>query len=92
MHDIRQGLRSFSTNYYLAPGRLNEVDVEGRTVIIDSTPRWSALMLVTTEMSLYATPTPRRKIPPRAVSVTANSTTGWRSPRPAPPGKIACLY
>ena len=35
LHDIRQGLRSFSTNYYLAPGRLNEVSVEGRTVIID---------------------------------------------------------
>jgi cyanophycin synthetase len=35
LHDIRQGLRSFSTNYYLAPGRLNEVDVEGRTVIVD---------------------------------------------------------
>ena len=35
LHDIRQGLRSFSTNYYLAPGRLNEVSVAGRTVIID---------------------------------------------------------
>ncbi len=35
LHDIRQGLRTFSTNYYLAPGRLNEVAVEGRTVIVD---------------------------------------------------------
>jgi cyanophycin synthetase len=35
LHDIRGGLRSFSTNYYLAPGRLNEVEVEGRTVIVD---------------------------------------------------------
>jgi cyanophycin synthetase len=35
LHDIRQGLRSFSTNYYLSPGRLNEVPVEGRTVIVD---------------------------------------------------------
>jgi cyanophycin synthetase len=35
LHDIRQGLRTFSTNYYLAPGRLNEVPVEGRTVIVD---------------------------------------------------------
>jgi cyanophycin synthetase len=35
LHDIRQGLRTFSTNYYLAPGRLNEVLVEGRTVIVD---------------------------------------------------------
>jgi len=35
LHDIRQGLRTFSTNYYLAPGRLNEVNVEGRTVMVD---------------------------------------------------------
>jgi cyanophycin synthetase len=35
LHDIRQGLRTFSTNYYLAPGRLNEVDVNGINVIVD---------------------------------------------------------
>jgi cyanophycin synthetase len=35
LHDIRQGLRTFSTNYYLSPGRLNEVEVEGVNVIVD---------------------------------------------------------
>jgi cyanophycin synthetase len=35
LHDIRQGLRSFSTNYYLSPGRLNQLEVEGVTVIVD---------------------------------------------------------
>ncbi len=35
LHDIRQGLRTFSTSYYLSPGRMNEVSVEGRTVIVD---------------------------------------------------------
>jgi cyanophycin synthetase len=35
LHDIRQGLRSFSTNYYLSPGRLNEVEVDGVNVIVD---------------------------------------------------------
>jgi cyanophycin synthetase len=35
LHDIRQGLRTFSTNYYLSPGRLNEVEVQGRHVIVD---------------------------------------------------------
>jgi cyanophycin synthetase len=35
LHDIRQGLRTFSTNYYLSPGRLNEVDVNGVNVIVD---------------------------------------------------------
>ena len=27
LHDIRRGLRTFSTNYYLAPGRLNRIEV-----------------------------------------------------------------
>jgi len=35
LHDIRQGLRTFSTSYYLSPGRLNEVDVNGVQVIVD---------------------------------------------------------
>jgi cyanophycin synthetase len=35
LHDIRQGLRTFSTSYYLSPGRLNELEVDGRTVIVD---------------------------------------------------------
>ena len=36
-------------------------------------------MLVTTDTSFQATPTPRRRIPPRAVSVTASCTPGCRS-------------
>jgi cyanophycin synthetase len=35
LHDIRQGLRSFSTNYYLSPGRLNEIEVNGVHVVVD---------------------------------------------------------
>jgi cyanophycin synthetase len=35
LNDIRQGLRTFSTSYYLSPGRLNEVDVHGVQVIVD---------------------------------------------------------
>ncbi|MGZ4444967.1 MAG: glutamate ligase domain-containing protein, partial [Nocardioidaceae bacterium] len=35
LHDIRQGLRTFSTSYYLSPGRLNEVEVNGVHVIVD---------------------------------------------------------
>src|SRR5205814_8928081 len=35
LHDIRQGLRSFSTNYYLSPGRLNQIEDEGVNVVID---------------------------------------------------------
>ena len=37
LHDIRQGLHCVSTNYYLFPGRLNEVEVEftGVNMIVD---------------------------------------------------------
>ena len=35
LHDIRQGLRTFSTSYYLSPGRLNQIEVGGATVIVD---------------------------------------------------------
>src|SRR6188768_3546049 len=35
LHDIRQGLRTFSTSYYLSPGRLNEIEVSGVNVIVD---------------------------------------------------------
>ncbi len=35
LHDIRNGLRTFSATYYQAPGRLNVVDVGGVRVVID---------------------------------------------------------
>jgi cyanophycin synthetase len=35
LHDIRQGLRTFTTSYYLSPGRLNQIDVAGANVIVD---------------------------------------------------------
>jgi cyanophycin synthetase len=35
LHDIRQGLRTFSTSIFQAPGRLNLVDVNGVKVLID---------------------------------------------------------
>ena len=35
LHDIRQGLRTFSTSYYLAPGRLNVTEIDGVTIVVD---------------------------------------------------------
>ncbi len=35
LHDIRQGLRTFTTSYYLSPGRLNLVEVKGAEVFVD---------------------------------------------------------
>jgi cyanophycin synthetase len=35
LHDIRQGLRSFNTSFYQAPGRLNLFELHGVKVLID---------------------------------------------------------
>jgi len=35
LHEIRQGLRTFTTSYYLSPGRMNYVDVHNIDVIVD---------------------------------------------------------
>ncbi|HXG26975.1 MAG TPA: cyanophycin synthetase [Candidatus Binatia bacterium] len=35
LHDIRQGLRTFTTSFFQAPGRLNYLEVGGVRVIID---------------------------------------------------------
>ena len=35
LHDIRAGLRTFSTSYHLAPGRLNHIEVNGVQVFVD---------------------------------------------------------
>src|SRR5204862_7696047 len=35
LHDIRQGLRSFGTSIYQAPGRLNLFDLNGVKVLVD---------------------------------------------------------
>jgi cyanophycin synthetase len=34
-HDIRQGLRTFTTSYFMAPGRLNMFELDGYRVIVD---------------------------------------------------------
>ena len=35
LHDIRNGLRTFTTSYYLSPGRLNRVEVDHVDVFVD---------------------------------------------------------
>ncbi len=35
LHEIRQGLRTFTTSYYLSPGRMNLVNVHGIEVFVD---------------------------------------------------------
>ncbi len=35
LHDIRQGLRTFTTSYYLSPGRMNLLQLDGVEVVVD---------------------------------------------------------
>ncbi|GAB3594227.1 cyanophycin synthetase [Angustibacter peucedani] len=35
LHDIRQGLRTFTTSYYLSPGRMNLLEVRNVDVVVD---------------------------------------------------------
>ena len=35
LHEIRQGLRTFATSYYLSPGRMNQVNVNNIDVFVD---------------------------------------------------------
>ncbi len=35
LHEIRQGLRTFTTSYYLSPGRMNLINVRGVETIVD---------------------------------------------------------
>ena len=35
LHEIRQGLRTFATSYYLSPGRMNQVNVNNVDVFVD---------------------------------------------------------
>ncbi len=46
LHDIRQGLRTFSTSYYLAPGRLNMTEIDGITVVVDYAHNAAGLRLL----------------------------------------------
>ncbi len=35
LHEIRQGLRTFNTSYYLSPGRMNQINVHNVEVFVD---------------------------------------------------------
>jgi cyanophycin synthetase len=60
LHDIRQGLRTFSTSFFQAPGRLNEVSVRGFKVIIDYCHNVDGMRRLTEFVDLTMTGGPRR--------------------------------
>jgi cyanophycin synthetase len=46
LHDIRHGLRTFTTDFFQAPGRLNLVELAGVTVLLDYAHNAAGLQMV----------------------------------------------
>ena len=62
LHDIRQGLRTFTTSFFQAPGRLNEVDVRGFKVVIDYCHNVDGMRRLTEFVNLTLTDAPRGRL------------------------------
>jgi cyanophycin synthetase len=54
LHDIRQGLRTFSTSFFQAPGRLNEVELNGFKLILDYCHNVDGMRRLTEFVDAYA--------------------------------------
>jgi cyanophycin synthetase len=61
LHDIRQGLRTFTTSFFQAPGRLNELEVAGFKVILDYCHNVDGMRRLTEFVELVMRPTPEEK-------------------------------
>ncbi len=70
LHDIRQGLRTFTTSYYQAPGRLNLFELDGVRVLIDYAHNAHGLRTVGDFVERRTAGGPAR--PPGAPTWTAN--------------------
>jgi cyanophycin synthetase len=73
LHDIRQGLRTFTTNFYQAPGRLNLFELDGMKVIIDYAHNAAGLATVGDFVERITASGPEG--PARSMSWTANLRT-----------------
>jgi len=75
LHDIRQGLRTFTTSFFQAPGRLNEMEVDGYKVILDYCHNVDGMRRLAEFVELLMRPTngeptgDNRRSPPRAIGV-----------------------
>jgi cyanophycin synthetase len=76
LHDIRQGLRTFTTSFFQAPGRLNEIDVNGYKVILDYCHNVDGMRRLAEFIDLLMRPTngaaasaDDRRASPRAIGV-----------------------
>jgi cyanophycin synthetase len=73
LHDIRQGLRTFTTNFYQAPGRLNLFELDGMKVVIDYAHNAAGLATVGDFVERITASAPEG--PARSMSWTANLRT-----------------
>jgi cyanophycin synthetase len=72
IHDIRQGLRTFSTSFFQAPGRLNLFELDGVKVLIDYAHNAAGLATVGDFVERVTTSEPTGFGPPGTASWTAN--------------------
>ncbi len=72
LHDIRQGLRTFSTSFYQAPGRLNLFELDGIRVLVDYAHNAAGLATMGDFVERITTSTPTRYGHPGNASWTAN--------------------
>jgi cyanophycin synthetase len=63
LHDIRQGLRTFTTSYFMAPGRLNMFELDGYRVIVDYAHNPPAVEALGQFVDALTEPTPGGRLP-----------------------------
>lgn len=76
LHDIRQGLRTFTTSYYMAPGRLNMFELDGYRVIVDyahNPPAMAALGAFVDQLALPSPGGARPIVTGRRIGVIATA-------------------
>jgi cyanophycin synthetase len=76
LHDIRQGLRTFTTSYFMAPGRLNMFELDGYRVVVDyahNPPAMEALGAFVDQLSLPSAGGARAPVTGRRIGVVATA-------------------
>jgi cyanophycin synthetase len=76
LHDIRQGLRTFMTSYYMAPGRLNMFELDGYRVVVDYAHNPPAMEALGQFVERLSEPTPggaRASVTGRRIGVVATA-------------------
>jgi len=81
LHDIRQGLRTFSTSFFQAPGRLNLLEIDGVRVVIDYCHNVDGMRQLAdfVDRMMVDTPTARESAAARSGAATDRSSRRGRA-------------